>query len=92
MINAELLDEVLGQLSPPPPVPDGQLATRLRERFPGIHLSVCFDDDVPPRLPPAAENAHCRLYYVDAGDHCLRLTSDAEAATGLVVALLDDDD
>ena len=68
------------------------LVTRLRKTFPGIHFSVCSDDDMPPRLSPVAGNTFCRLYYVDSADHCLRLTSDAEAATGLVVALRDWDE
>jgi len=68
------------------------LVTRLRADFPGVHFSVCSDDDMPPRLAPVAGNGFCRLYYVDSANHCLRLTSDAEAATGLVVALRDWDD
>ena len=91
MIAAGILDGLLAELSPPPPVVEDLLAMKLRERFPGIHLTVCGEDDVAPRLPPAAENPYCRLYYVTAGDHCLSLTTDAEAATGLVVALVDDD-
>ena len=68
------------------------LVTRLRKAFPGVHFAVCSDDDMPPRLAPVAGNTFCRLYYVDSANHCLRLTSDAEAATGLVVALRDWDD
>lgn len=68
-----------------------ELLASLRNAFPGIHISVCGEDDVPPRLPPAAENAVCRLYYVDANEHCLKLTNDAEAASGIVVALCADD-
>lgn len=59
----------------------------LRQSFPGIHFSICSDEDIPPRLTPAAGNPYCELYYVDSGGHCLRLTNDPEAATGLVVAL-----
>ncbi len=40
-------------------------------------------------MPPALGNARCRLYYLDAGEHCVKLTRDAAAASGLVVALLD---
>jgi hypothetical protein len=64
-------------------------AADLRQRFPGIRFTVCSDDDIPPRIPAAAENALCNLYYVDANEHCLKLTSDAEAASGLVVAFHD---
>jgi len=68
------------------------LVTRLRKTFPGVHFSVCSDDDMPLKLAPAAGNTFCRLYYVDSANHCLRLTSDADSATGLVVALRDWDD
>lgn len=68
------------------------LLSALRETFHGVHFSVCSDEDIPARLPSAAETGYCRLYYVDSGGHCLRLTDDAEAATGLVVAMLDEDD
>lgn len=68
------------------------LLTSLRVTFQGVHFSVCSDGDVPPRLRAAAQSSFCRLYYVDSGGHCLRLTNEAEAATGLVVALLDEDE
>ena len=64
----------------------------LRETFPGIHFSVCSDDDVPPRLAPAAEGPVCRLYYVDSRSHCLSFAAEATGATGLLVAMLDKDE
>ena len=70
---------------------DSQLQI-LRETFPGIHFSVCSDDDVPPRLLPAAECGMCRLYYVNSRSHCLCFTGEATEATGLLVAMLDKDE
>ena len=64
----------------------------LRETFPGIHFSVCSDDDVPSRLSPAAEGPVCRLYYVDSRSHCLSFAAEATEATGLLVAMLDRDE
>lgn len=64
----------------------------LRETFPGIHFSVCSDDDVPSRLSPAAEGPVCRLYYVDSRSHCLSFAAEAAEATGLLVAMLDKDE
>ncbi len=64
----------------------------LRETFPGIHFSVCSDDDVPSRLSPAAEGPVCRLYYVDSRSHCLCFAAEATEATGLLVAMLDKDE
>lgn len=68
------------------------LAQDLRGAFPGRHISVCGEDDIPPRLQPATENAVCLIYYVASGEHCLSLTNDAAAATGIVVALRGDGD
>jgi hypothetical protein len=90
MIAAELLVDVMRQVVPPLAFDD--LARRLRAAFPGMHITVCGEDDIPPRLPAAAENEHCFLYYVDANEHCLKLTTDPDVATGLAVALRADDE
>ena len=89
MIEEPLLTRVMDQVASQASELGDALVTSLRKAFPDIHFSVCSDDDMPPRLSPAAGNAFCRLYYVDSADHCLRLTTDAETATGLVVALRD---
>ncbi len=91
-IDAALMAKVLDQVEIRTGQRGDELVTQLRAAFPGIHFSVCSDDDMPPRLAAAAENALCRLYYVDSADHCLRLSSEAAGATGLVVALLDQDE
>ncbi len=92
MIEASLLENVMDQVAMHAGELSDVLVTHLRKTFPGIHVSVCSDDDMPSRLSPAAGNSFCRLYYVDSGDHCLRLTTDVESATGLVVALRDWDE
>ena len=89
MIEASLLSKVMDQVASHASDLADTLVTHLRKTFPGIHFSVCSDDDMPPRLKHIVGNAFCRLYYVDSADHCLRLTDDADAATGLVVALCD---
>ena len=89
MIEASLLSRVLEQVTSHASDLADTLVTHLRKTFPGIHFSICNDDDMPPRLQHVVGNAFCRLYYVDSADHCLRLTTDAESATGLVVALCD---
>ena len=91
MIAEPVLSKVLHQVTLRADDPGDELVSHLRRSFPGVHFSICSDDDMPPRLSPAAGNAYCQLYYVDSSDHCLRLTTDAEAATGLVVALCDED-
>lgn len=91
MIDAQILDAVLARVTPPVAVAYDVLAQQLRGEFSGLHITVCGEDDIPPRLPPAAENAACYLYYVNSSEHCLALTTDAEVATGIVVALRGDD-
>jgi hypothetical protein len=89
VISAELLQQVMQDVRPPLAFDD--LMLRLRAAHPGVHITVCGEDDIPVRLSAAAENDLCLLYYVDANEHCLKLTNDAEAATGLAVALRADD-
>jgi hypothetical protein len=36
------------------------------------------------------ETAVARFYYFDASDHCIKLSNDAESASGIVVALRGD--
>ena len=64
----------------------------LRARMPGTRFVACSDDDVPPRLRPAAECEGAALYYIGSGEHCLALSSDAETAIGLVIASVQADD
>ena len=92
MIETALLGRVLDQVADRFDHLGDALVTHLRAVFPGVHFSVCSDDDMPARLPPAAGNDFCRLYYVQSDGHCLQLSSDADAASGLVVALIDQDE
>ena len=63
----------------------------LRRQFPGVPITVCSDDDIPARLAPVHETAVACFYYLDAGEHCAKLSNDAESASGIVVGLLGDD-
>jgi hypothetical protein len=93
MIAGELLSRVASAAarSVGDPGQAAGLAASLRLAFPNIHFTVCSDNDMPPSLKPAFESSQVRLYYVDANEHCLKLTTDAEAASGLVVAYYDED-
>lgn len=62
----------------------------LRQSYPSIHFTYCMDDDIP-NGKPVAEHAAFNLYLVDGREHCLCLTGDYEAATGLVIAEIVDD-
>jgi hypothetical protein len=54
--------------------------------YPGLHFTVCDDDDVPARLVPVAERAGFNVYLVDAGEHCAKFTTEPAHASGLVFA------
>ena len=92
MIADALLSEVLDRIATQAGAPEELLLAELRQAFPGVHFSVCRDDDMPARMSPAAQNAVCCLYYVTSTSHCLSLSTDAESASGLVVALVDRDE
>lgn len=92
MIAAGILESVADSVAEASPfLPDIYLQRQLRNQFDGLRVVVCSDDDVPPNMPPAHGNARCNLYYMDTGEHCAKLTRDAEAASGLVVGLRDAD-
>jgi hypothetical protein len=74
-----------------PRLADMELQQQLRAGFGGMRIVVCNDDDVAPNMPAAHGNARCQIYYLDANEHCVRLTREAEAASGLVVGLISDD-
>jgi hypothetical protein len=92
MIPPESLTAVLARVAASPQQDYAGLQQALRGEFTGMHITVCGEDDIPPRLSAVAENDLCQLYFVDASEHCLKLTSDAEAASGIVVALRGDED
>ena len=57
----------------------------LRQEFQPLHFTFCMDDDLPNNTP-VSEHKDFNLYLIDGREHCLCLTSDYEAATGIVVA------
>ncbi len=58
----------------------------LRAAHPGLHFTLCLDEDVPARLAPVAERTGFNVYLVDAGEHCVKFTTEPEQASGLVLA------
>lgn len=70
---------------------DDALLADLRERFPGLHLTLCGDDDVPARLPAVLERPGFNMYLVNGGEHCLSLTNDPDVAIGVVLAWTGED-
>jgi hypothetical protein len=64
----------------------------LRQAWPDIHFTYCSEDDVPARLKPASEGEGFALYLVNGAQHCVGFTNHLEAATGLVLATVSEDD
>ncbi len=91
-IDAPFLEAVLTAVSATPTLDHTELVQRLRGMFPGRHITVCGENEIPARLSPAVANADSEIYFVASGGHCLSLTNDADAATGIVVALRGEDD
>lgn len=85
MISSELLERVAAAVTA-----DADQAD-LRRQFPGVPITVCSDDDIPARFAAVRETAAARFYYVDASEHCARLSNDAESANGIVVGLIGED-
>lgn len=67
-----------------------QTLSALRENFDDVHFTYCSDDDVGA-ADPYLEDAGFNLYLVDGRDHCLTLTRDPEAATGVLLTEVEPD-
>jgi hypothetical protein len=70
---------------------DDALITQLRTEFAPLHFTYCYDDDISDRTPVIATEKF-NLYLIDGREHCLKMTNDYEAATGIVVAEIIADD
>ena len=64
---------------------DEATVSALREQYQPIHFTYCMDDDLPNN-EPIIEKSAFNLYLIDGHEHCMCLTNDYEAATGIVVA------
>jgi hypothetical protein len=69
---------------------DALIESRLRTAYPDLHFTFCSEDDIP-EMSPAKEGKAFHLYLVDGRDHCMKLTSDAGSATGVVVASVEEE-
>jgi len=76
------LEEIATFLSADPAV--GDLA-RFRNTFPGVSLTRCDVGDMLGETP-FRSFAQFDLYLIDARNHCVHLTADRAAATGIVLA------
>ncbi|MFY9326882.1 MAG: hypothetical protein WAO76_02500 [Georgfuchsia sp.] len=48
-------------------------------------------DDQMFLFAAALETSNARFYFIDAGEHCVKLSNDAESASGIVVGLFSED-
>ena len=64
---------------------DAAMLGQLRQIYPGFYFTHCLDDDIND-AKPALRAAGVNLYLVDRRQHCLRLTEDFQAASGVVLA------
>jgi hypothetical protein len=71
---------------------DETAVASLRDAYPQLFFTLCGDDDVPARLAPVLKREGFNVYLADARDHCVSLTTDLEAATGIVFATVAEDD
>ncbi len=62
------------------------LLAELRKDYPQVHFTYCMDDDVQSAADPFLSRPGFNLYLVDGREHCMKLTGNAEQATGLVLA------
>lgn len=88
MITPELLQQVADAVASTSL--DEAMLAELRSAFPGMHFSYCLDDDVGA-VEPGLRRPTFNLYLVDGREHCLALTNNPAAATGLLVAEITSD-
>lgn len=65
--------------------PAGGNVAAFRAAFPGVTLTRCAVGDMSGETP-FRRYAPFDLYLIDARDHCVHLTADPAAATGIVMA------
>lgn len=70
---------------------DEAAVSGLRAAYPDLHFTYCSDDDIVSGRP-VLQWSGFNVYLVDGRDHCLQLTGDYDAATGLVLAYVVDDE
>ena len=73
------IDEVLEQGGA-----DGATLAALRGIGGGLTATRCDASDLSDETP-FKSYARCALYLLDGRDHCMKITTDPDAATGLVV-------
>ena len=89
MIAAETLERIANAAAALDALNEDALAG-LKLIWPDLRFTVCSDDDMPARLPPALKREKFNLYLVNGSEHCLSLTDDPLQAIGVVLAQLEE--
>lgn len=82
-ISADALNQIRSLLEG-----DGPVAERiasLRKALPGVSLTRCDASDMDAETP-VLETAGFDVYLIDTSEHCVRITTQPDAATGLIIA------
>lgn len=82
-LTADALDRIRTALEN-----EGSTADRiagLRREFPDLSLTRCDAGDMDTETP-VVQTPRFDVYLIDASEHCVRITTRPEAATGLIVA------
>jgi hypothetical protein len=82
-LTPEALDSIRTLLESAAPAAERYAS--VRQNFPGISLTHCDASDMDADAP-AFETAEFAVYLIDTSEHCVRLTLNPAAATGLIVA------
>lgn len=89
MIAPETLEQIASAASALPVLDEAALAG-LKQTWPELRFTLCSDDDMPARLPPAVQRDTFNLYLIGEGEHCVSLTDDPLRAIGVVLASVED--
>ena len=82
-IAAEVLSEIQAALNA-----DGSASERygkVRALASGLSVTQCDASDVDTETP-VMETSDYAVYLIDTSEHCVRITTQPEAATGLILA------
>ena len=88
MIVPETLEHIANTAASLGGLNEAALVT-LKQTWPELRITLCNDDDMPARLPPALRREKFNLYLVNGSEHCLSLTDDPLQAIGVVLAEVD---
>jgi hypothetical protein len=89
MISPETLELIANAAAQQGNLSEATLVT-LKKSWPELRFTLCNDDDMPARLPPALKREKFNLYLVNGSEHCLSLTDDPLQAIGVVLAEVDE--